>query len=127
MNRRSSIRGVGTGESKRQTYFYAFFLPLGVAANAGLGVLILAGLSPSSWPAWLEIGTGALCCFIAGWLAAALWSHSYWHRSMVKQVKTWQRITDAFFSWVEEAPLPPDSVRHLRATLEDAVPSAERR
>lgn len=114
-------------ESKRQRFFYAFFLPLGVLANLGLGLFVLASLNPGSWPGWLEVATGALCCVIAGWLGAALWSHSFWHRNMVKQVTTWQRIVDVFFRWVEEAPVPADAVRSLRSTLDDAVPTPERR
>src|SRR5437016_12258682 len=91
-------------ETRSQRFFYAMFLPLGVLANLGLGVFILTGLHPASWPEWLQVGTGALCCVIAGWLAAAAWSKSYWHRSMARQVATWRRIADAFFAWIEEAP-----------------------
>lgn len=122
-----SLRSVGVSESKRQRFFYAFFFPLGVGANLGLGLLILASLNPTGWPGWLEVATGALCCLIAGWLAAALWSHSYWQRMMVKQVGTWQGIVDTFFKWVEDAPVPADAVRRLRSTLEDAVPTLEHR
>ena len=103
-------------ETRSQRFFYAMFLPLGVLANLGLGVFILT-----------QVGTGALCCVIAGWLAAAAWSKSYWHRSMARQVATWRRIADAFFAWIEEAPVPPEALRSLRSSLEEAVPSSERR
>jgi hypothetical protein len=114
-------------ETTRQRFFYALFLPLGVVANLGLGLFILTGLHPASWPGWLEVGTGALCCVIAGWLAAAAWSKSYWHRSMARQVATWRRIADAFFSWVEEAPVPAEALHSLRSSLEEAVPGSQRR
>lgn len=113
-------------ESRRQRLFYSIFLPFGVVANLVLGLVILTGLSPHEWSGWLQVATGALCCAIAGWLAAAAWSKSYWHRSIAMQVATWKRIADAFFAWVEEAPVPPESVATLKTTLEEAVPGARR-
>ncbi len=109
-------------ETKRQRLFYGLFLPLGVLANLGLGIVILTGLNPASWWAWLQIATGALCCVIAGWLAAAAWSNHYWNRNISRQVATWRRIADAFFAWVEEAPLPAESLHSLKSSLEEAVP-----
>lgn len=113
-------------ESRSQQFFYGIFLPLGVLANLGLGVFILTGLRPASWPGWLQVGTGALCCVIAGWLAAAAWSKSYWHRNMARQVATWRRIADAFFAWVEDAPLPAEALHSLKSSLEEAVPGSDR-
>jgi hypothetical protein len=137
LRRRGILRGVTKGgdpmraprllETTGQRFFYVLFLPLGVVANLGLGLFILTGLHPATWPGWLEVGTGALCCVIAGWLAAAAWSKSYWHRSMARQVATWRRIADAFFSWVEEAPVPAESLHSLRSSLEEAVPGSQRR
>src|SRR5207237_10463831 len=89
-------------ETRSQRFFYAMFLPLGVLANLGLGVFILTGLHPASWPEWLQVGTGALCCVIAGWRAAAAWSKSYWHRGMARQGATWRRIADALSSSIED-------------------------
>jgi hypothetical protein len=114
-------------ETARQRFFYGLFLPLGVLANLGLGVLILAGLRPQSWLGWLEVGTGALCCLIAGWLAAAAWSKTYWHRSMARQVATWRRIADTFFAWVEDVPVPAEALHRLKSSLEEAVPGSDRR
>jgi hypothetical protein len=114
-------------KTRGQWFFYRLFLPLGVLANLGLGVFILTGLHPESWPAWLEVGTGALCCVIAGWLAAAAWSQSYFHRSMARQVATWRRIADAFFLWVEDVPVPAEALHSLKSSLEEAVPAAEQR
>jgi TRAP-type C4-dicarboxylate transport system permease small subunit len=107
--------------------FYGLFLPVGVLANLALGVVILTGLRPAVWSDWLQIATGALCCVIAGWLAAAAWSKFYWYRSITRQVATWSRIADAFFEWVEQAPVPAESLRSLKSSLEEAVPSSEAR
>jgi hypothetical protein len=114
-------------ETKGQRMFYGLFLPLGVLANLGLGLVILTGLNPAGWSGWLQIGTGALCCLIAGWLAAAAWSKFYWYRNMTRQVQTWRRIADAFFTWVEEAPVPAESLHSLKSQLEEAVPTTETR
>ncbi len=121
------MRAARLPETSRQRFFYGLFLPVGVLANLAFGVLILAGLHPQNWPGWLEVGTGALCCLIAGWLAAAAWSKTYWHRSMARQVATWRRIADAFFSWVEDAPVPAEALYSLRSSLEEAVPGSEQR
>jgi hypothetical protein len=115
----------GPAETRFQRFFYSVFLPLGAVANLTLGLVILVGFRPDSSFGWLEIGTGALCCVIAGWLAAAAWSKSYWNRSMARQVATWHRIADAFFVWLEEAPLPPESLRTLKSSLDEVVPSSK--
>ena len=107
--------------------FYGLFLPLGVLANLALGLVILTGLNPVSWSAWLQIGTGALCCVIAGSLASAAWSRFYWNRNMAKQVATWRRIADAFFAWVEAAPVPAEALHSLKSSLEEVVPTPETR
>jgi hypothetical protein len=120
-------RTPGLAETRSQRFFYRLFLPLGVLANLGLGVFILTGLHPATWPAWLEVATGALCCVIAGCLATAAWSQSYWHRSMARQVATWRRIADAFFTWVEDAPVPAEALHSLKSSLEEAVPAATQR
>lgn len=117
----------GVPETRRQRLFYAVFLPVGVVANLGLGVLILTGLNPASWSGWLQVGTGALCCVIAGWLGSAAWSKFYWYRSMSRQVATWRRIADAFFAWVEEAPVPAEALNNLKSSLEEAVPTTQAR
>lgn len=121
------MRAAHIPETASQRFFYGLFLPLGVLANLCLGVFILIGLHPQSWPGWLQIATGALCCVIAGWLAAAAWSKSYWHRSMARQVATWRRITDTFFTWIEDVPVTPEALHSLKSSLEEAVPGSERR
>ena len=125
--RGGSARASRLPETRRETFFYGLFLPLGVVANLALGVLLLTGLSPASWAQWLQVATGALCCLIAGWLAAAAWSKFYWYRSMTRQVATWRRIADVFFAWVEEAPVPAEALHNLKSSLEEAVPRAETR
>jgi len=107
--------------------FYRVFLPLGVLSNLVLGVFILARLSPQGWLGWLEVATGAFCCIVAGWLAAAAWSKSYWNRTMTRQVTVWHQIADTFFNWLEDAPLPPDALRGLKTSLDKVVPTREQR
>ena len=123
LNGGTRLRAERMPDTRRRRLFFGLFLPLGMLANLGLGVLILTGLNPATWSAWLQITTGALCCVIAGWLAAASWSQFYWHRSMARQVATWRRIADAFFAWVEEAPVPAEALHSLKSSLEEAVPS----
>lgn len=113
--------------SLRDQLFYRVFLPLAVLANLGLGIVILGGLHPEGWPGWLEVGTGAFCCLVAGWLAAAAWSKSYWNNAMARQVAVWQRIAGAFFGWLEDAPLPAEALNRLKTSLDEALPNAELR
>jgi hypothetical protein len=95
-------------------------------ANLALGIMLFMGLKPEGWSDWLLVGTGAFCCLIAGWLAAAAWSKVYWNRSMARQVALWRQITDAFFTWVEDVPVPAESVHRLQASLDRVVPHSER-
>lgn len=109
-------------ETSSQRVFYTVFLPLGSSANLILGLIVLTNLRQQTDLGWLELGTGALCCMIAGWLAAVAWSRFYWTRNMARQVAVWRRIVDVFFGWLEEAPLPVDALRNLKSSLEDAAP-----
>lgn len=106
-----------------ERFFFVVFLPVAVAANLVLGVLILRGLQPNGWVGWLEVGCGAFCCVVAGWLAAAAWSKSYWGSAMARQVTMWRTIADTIFSWMEEAPLPADSLHRLKRSLDEVVPA----
>ena len=99
--------------------FYRVFLPLGVAVNLGLGVVILGELRPDGWLGLLEVGTGAFCCVIAGWLAASAWSKSYWGSAMTRQITAWRQIADAIFAWLEEVPLPAETLQRLNTSLEE--------
>lgn len=98
--------------------FYSVFLPLGAATNLALGLVVLTMMKVPSDFGWLEVGTGAVCCVIAGWLAAAAWSRYYWRRNLAQQVAVWRRIADALFAWVEDAPVPADAVHDLKSTVE---------
>ena len=121
------VRETRISPATQERLFYRLFLPVGILANVGLGVWILAGLNPHAWSDWLQLGTGAFCCMVAGWLAAAAWSKSYWSRTMVRQIAVWRRIADTFFVWLEEAPLPPEALHSLKSSLDEAVPQVERR
>ena len=121
------VRERWMSSAKWERLFYRLFLPLGILSNLGLGVWVLAGLNPQMWTDWLKVGTGVLCCVIAGWLAAAAWSQSYWSRTMVRQITVWRRIADTFFAWLEEAPLPPEALHRLKNSLDEVVPQDDRR
>jgi predicted permease len=110
---------------RRQRIVYQVFLPVGILANVVLGVFVLYGLRPATWTDWLQVGTGAFCCVVAGWLSAALWSKVYWNRSMARQVAVWRQIADAFFTWVEDVPLPAEAINRLQSSLDKVVPSSE--
>jgi hypothetical protein len=109
------------GDTRIQRIFYAIFLPVGAAANLALGLIVLTGLKSEGDFGWLELGTGAFCCTVAGWLAASSWTRFYWKRSMAVQVARWRRIADAFFVWLEDAPVPPETVSSLKSSLEEVV------
>jgi hypothetical protein len=99
-----------------------------VVVNLVLGILILTGLRPmQGWSDWLQVITGAFCCLVAGWLAAAAWSKAYWSRAMKRQVTVWHKIADTFFVWLEDAPLPAEALTQLKTSLDEAVPVADRR
>jgi hypothetical protein len=44
---------------------------------------------------------------------------------MARQVAVWRRIADAFFAWLEDAPLPPEALHRLKSSLDEVVPTAE--
>lgn len=115
---------LGEGRLSTQSpgrFFYRVFLPISVAANLGLGVAVLSNLRPVGWLGWLEVATGAFCCIVAGWLAAAAWSKSYWGSAMARQITAWRLIADAIFAWLEEAPLPAEALQRLKASLDEAM------
>ena len=101
--------------------FYRFVLPGLTVANLGLGLVMLTMLEPSSRATWLELVTGAFCCVVAGLLAGAAWSKWYWGSAMERQVRTWHRVVDAMFRWLEEAPVPVDSIRVLKRSVDKAI------
>lgn len=106
---------------RRGVIFYRVILPGFTLVNLGLGVFTLTGLRPANWLGWMELGTGVFCCVIAGWLAGAGWSKRYWGSAMERQVTTWRRIVDAMFRWIEDAPVPADSLRTLKRSLDETL------
>ena len=111
--------------TKSKRLFYVLFLPIAVGLNLGLGLLILSNLRPADWVSWDELATGAFCCFVAGALAASGWSRSYWGRVIGRQVAVWRQMADAIFRWVEEVPLPAESLQRLKRSLDEVVPTRE--
>jgi hypothetical protein len=105
----------------RDAAFYKILLPVFTVANLGLGVMVLSQLQPKGELGWLEVGTGAFCCLVAGWLAAAGWSRAYWGVTMTKQVSAWHRMVDAIFGWIEELPVSPEAMNKLKRSLDEAL------
>jgi hypothetical protein len=114
-------KGKGMDRRRRGIIFYRVVLPGFTLVNLGLGVLTLMGLRPSGITGYMELFTGVFCCGIAGWLAGAGWSKSYWGSAMERQVTAWRRIVDAMFRWIEEAPVPADSLRTLKRSLDETL------
>lgn len=107
--------------SIRAKLCYRLVLPACVVVNLGLGVALLGILHPpGSWLEWVELTSGVLCCTIAGGVASALVSRRYWGSAISRQVAAWRRIADAVFGWLEEAPVPPDAIRGLQRSVEEA-------
>jgi hypothetical protein len=106
---------------RRGIIFYRVVLPGFTLVNLGLGVFTLLGLHPSGAIQYMELGTGVLCVGIAGYLIGAAWSRLYWNSAMERQVSAWRRIVDAMFRWIEEAPVPADSLRTLKRSLDETL------
>ena len=100
---------------------YWLVLPGVAIGNLGLGLFLLTMLRPPMWMAALELGVGALCCAVAGWLGGSAWTKSIWGSAMERQVRTWRRVVDAMFGWIEEAPVPADSIHRLKRSLDKAI------
>ena len=111
--------------STSKRLFYAVLMPIAFGANLGFGLWILSYLNPPDWLGYLEIGTGAFCCAIAGVIAASAWSRTYWGRAMSSQVEVWKQMVDAIFGWIEDVPLPAESLRKLQRSLDEVVPASE--
>ncbi len=100
--------------------FYRLVLPGLAVLNLTLGLVLLSLLPPTGLVGWPIALTAAFCCLVAGWLGASAWSKSYWAIVMTRQVVTWRRMVDAIFEWLEEAPVPADSIEQLKRSLEEA-------
>jgi len=109
-----------SGGSRRRL-FYSGFLPVAVALNLTLGLVILDEIGPQGWLGVLELATGAFCCVVAGWLAAAAWSRSYWASAIAEQIAAWRQMTDAIFGWMEETPPSAEALQRLKGSLDDVL------
>ena len=123
-----ALAGSPSGESQtdataRQRTANAVLLPIALLADIGLGLALLDRLAAPGHSGWFQVVAGALLCLIAGWIASGIWSRSYWNRSTARQVETWRRITDAFFTWVEDLQLSTEALNQLKVSLEEAVPT----
>jgi hypothetical protein len=105
-------------DRRREILFYRIVLPTLALANLALAGVIVRDL-PGGWLDWLEVGTAGFCCAVAGWLAASLWSKSYWAQVIAQQVAAWRRMADTILEWIEELPIPSESVARLKRSLEE--------
>jgi hypothetical protein len=112
--------GFSVTKNAGRELFYRLILPALAALNLGLGLLLLSFLPPEGAIGWPVALTAAFCCLVAGWLGASAWSKSYWAIVMTRQVVVWRRMTDAIFEWLEDAPVPADSIERLKRRLEEA-------
>jgi hypothetical protein len=120
----TAVWGIGKMDRRgRNLIFYRIVLPVCTGVNLGLGILMLVLLHPVNWLNWMELVTGVLCCVIAGSLAMAGATRSYWGSAMERQVSAWRRVVDAIFQWIEEAPVPVDSIHTLKRSLDEAITS----
>ena len=101
--------------------FYSGFLPVAVALNLIFGLVILDDMGPRGWLGGLELATGAFCCVVAGWLAAAAWSRFYWGSAIAQQIAAWRQMTDAIFGWMEETPPSAEALQRLKGSLDDVL------
>lgn len=107
----------------RRRFFYRFVLPGLAITNLALGATLITFLRPGGWLGWIEAATAALCCGVAGWLGGSGWSKAYWSTVINRQVTTWRRMSDTLVEWIEETPIPDDSVDRLRKSIEDSIAS----
>jgi hypothetical protein len=105
---------------RRDLVLYRIVVPTLALTNLVLAAVVISDIQPGGWRDWLEVGTAGFCCVVAGWLAASIWSKSYWATVIARQVSTWRRMADAILEWIEELPVPSESVDRLKRSLEDA-------
>jgi hypothetical protein len=108
------------GKNVGRDLFYRLILPALAVLNLVLGLVLLSFLPPEGLIGWPVALTAAFCCLVAGWLGASAWSKSYWAIVMTRQVIVWRRMVDAIFEWLEDAPVPSDSIEQLKRSLEEA-------
>jgi hypothetical protein len=106
-------------DRRRDLVFYRLVVPTLAAANVVLAGILVSNLQPTGWLEWLEVATAGFCCGVAGWLGASLWSKSYWAQVIARQVAAWRRMADTILEWIEDLPIPSESVEGLKRSLED--------
>jgi hypothetical protein len=105
---------------RRDLVYFRFVVPTLALANVVLAGVVVSNLQPGGWLDWLEVATAGFCCAVAGWLAASVWSKSYWAQVIARQVAAWRRMADTIFVWIEELPVSSDAVDRLKRSLEEA-------
>jgi len=109
-------------DRRREVIFYQLVLPVLALVNLVLAVIVVSSLNPSGWMEWLAVATAGFCCTVAGWLAASIWSKSYWARVIARQVTTWRRMADTILGWIEELPVSDEALDRLRRSLDETAP-----
>jgi hypothetical protein len=107
----------------RTALFYRVILPCCVLVNVVLGLYNLSYLKPQGTTGWAVLAGGAFSLILAGFLAGAWWSRTYWRSVMNRQVLTWRGVVDAVFGWIEETPVSADSLRRLKSSIDRSLPS----
>lgn len=105
--------------NRPQALFYHVVLPVLATTNLLLGVGMLISLTNAQWQQVLVVVTGAFCCVVAGWLLASGWSKAYWSRAIERQIDHWRQLADVLFQWLEVTPVPLESLRTLRGSLDE--------
>ena len=108
------------GRKPSGTLFFTVVLPCLAILNLALGAALLLSLGPRTWQDRALSAAGAFCCLVAGWLLSAGWSKWYWSRILDHQISAWRSMVNAFVRWLEDAPVPVDSLRRLDRSLRDA-------
>lgn len=107
-------------DSLGRELFFKLVLPILAVLNLALGLLLLSFLPPKGVIGWPVALVAAFCCVVAGWLGASAWSKTFWAIVMTRQIAVWRRMVDAIFEWLEDAPVPADSIERLKRSLEEA-------
>ena len=106
-------------ERRRDLYLYRLVVPMLGLTNLILAGVLISFVQPKGWLEWVDVATAGFCCAVGGWLAASLWSKSYWAQVIAKQVAVWRRMADTILEWIEELPISSDAVDRLKRSLEE--------
>lgn len=109
------------GSGERGRLFYRVVLPVLVLVNLSLGLYDLSLVTPRDPVGLGVLAGGAFTLVLAGWLAGAWWSRLYWRGVMHRQVGVWRDVVDVVFGWIEELPLPAESLRRLKTRIDRTI------